>query len=180
MSLLHTEQAPSSQPVSQGQVLQHSVLNCIQWISGFLVLESPKLHALFQILSNKHWVELNYHVSVPLLKQSRIWLVVFASRKVAGLYPSGCPLGFPSPSQQSCPPASLCPAHTIAKVIPSQVQEFPFFLAEFNEIVFDLFLQPAQVACTSSPALKCINCFLVFAVTGKLDESVLHHPSRSW
>lgn len=33
---------------------------------------------------------------------------------------------------------------------------------------------------SSSPALRRIDCFPLLAVTGKLDESVLHHPSRSW
>lgn len=85
-------------------------------------------------------------LAVLLPKQFRMWLVILSAWKVAGSYPAGCPLGFPGPSQQSCRPASLCPAHIFAKIIPSQVQDFLFFLAEFHEIVFDLFLQPCPEA----------------------------------
>lgn len=42
----------------------------------------------------------------------------------------------------------------------------------------DLFLQPIYLSLLDSPALKCINWFPLSSVICKLDESLLHLPSR--
>lgn len=56
------------QPVPPGKVLQRfdplgsPLLNLLQYISGFLVLRSPKLYTVFYMWSNEHQVKRDYYI----------------------------------------------------------------------------------------------------------------------
>lgn len=93
------------------------------------------------MLSNKYWVKEDYHfpgcasaetaqdaVGFPYC-QADCWLILTAPM-------------IPRSFLTSCSAAIQYPACIIARVIPSQVQDFPFPHAKFHKVMVDLFLQP--------------------------------------
>lgn len=52
------------------------------------------------------------------------------------------------------------PTSSSARVFPSQLEDFPYVLTEFYEVSVSLFLQPAELSVSGSPALKCVDWFL--------------------